>query len=105
MEEIKLVHVYTVSGRLQGEMILAFLEAKGITAMVSEEAAGIAYGLEIGVLGEAKVYVRETQAEEAKEILAAMDRGEYELPEDAPGDEPPGGKEENTDDMNSGGIK
>ena len=105
MEENKLVHVYTVSGRLQGEMILAFLEAKGITAMVSEEAAGIAYGLEIGVLGEAKVYVPEAQAEEAKEILAAMDRGEYELPDDAPGDEEPGSEEENANDIDAGGSK
>jgi Putative prokaryotic signal transducing protein len=90
MEENKLVHVYTVMGPLQGEMIRAFLESKGITVMISEESAGRAYGIQVGAMGEAQVYVPETQAEEAKEILAAMERGEYILPDDAQGDDQPG---------------
>ena len=93
MVENKLVHVYTVSGPLQGKMIRAFLESKGITVMVSEESAGVAIGLEIGILGEARVYVPESQVAEAREILAAMERGEYILPDDAPGDEESGGEE------------
>jgi hypothetical protein len=94
MEENKLVHVYTVLGRLQGEMIRAFLESKGITVMVSEESAGLAYGIETGVMGAAQVYVPEAQAAEAKEILAAMERGEYILPDDAPGNDESGNEED-----------
>ena len=94
MEENKLVHVYTVLGPLQGKMIRAFLESKGITVMVSEESAGVAMGLEIGILGEARVYVPEAQVAEAREILAAMERGEYILPDDAPGNDESGDEEE-----------
>ena len=90
MEENPLVHVYTVMGPLQGEMIKAFLKSKGITVMVSEESAGRAYGIETGAMGEARVYVPESQAAEAREILAAMERGDYILPDDAPGDEQSG---------------
>jgi hypothetical protein len=83
MDEIKLVHVYSASGQLQGQMIRIFLEAKGIPAAVEEESAATIYGMGVGPLAEAKIMVPEAQAEKAREILAALDRGEYELPDEA----------------------
>jgi hypothetical protein len=97
MEDIKLVHVYTVSGQLQGQMIRIFLESKGISAFVEEESAGTAYGMGIGPLAEAKIMVPEEQVGQAREILAALDRGEYELPNDE------GNGEEGTGDAGPGG--
>jgi hypothetical protein len=81
MEETKLVLVYTASGQLQGQMIRIFLESKGITAMVNEEGAGTAFGLGVGPLAEAEILVPEAQAEKARQILDALNRGEYALPE------------------------
>ena len=82
MQDSKLVQVYSVSGQLQGQMIRVFLESKGIMACVEEESAGTVFGMGVGPLAEAKIMVPEAQAAQALEILAALDRGEYELPDD-----------------------
>ena len=81
MEEIKLVHVYTASGQLEGQMIRIFLESQGINAMVNEEGAGTTFGLGVGPLAEAEIYVPELQAEQARQLLDELERGEYELPD------------------------
>jgi hypothetical protein len=80
MGDMKFVHVYSVSGQLQGQMIRIFLESQGISACVEEESAGTVFGMGVGPMAEAKIMVPEAQADQALEVLAALDRGEYELP-------------------------
>jgi hypothetical protein len=76
-----LVVVCTVSGRLEAERIKSWLEAEGIPAMVSQEGAGQAYGLAVGLLGDADVLVPAARAAEAEAWLAAMRSGEMQSPE------------------------
>lgn len=74
--------VYVTAGSLQAEMVVAFLESKGIQAFASQESVGTAFGLQGTFLGKAKVYVPDEQREEALHLLEAMDAGEFELPDD-----------------------
>ena len=78
-EERKLVHIYSTDGTIKAELIRAFLETNGIRALVSQESAGIAYGFTVGRLGEARIFVYEEQVAQAEELLAALERGEFEL--------------------------
>ena len=87
MKDSNLVQVYSVSGQLQGQMIRIFLESKGISAFVEEESAGTVFGMGVGPLAEAKLFVPEEQAGQARELLAALERGEYELPDEKDGEQ------------------
>jgi len=86
--DVKLEHVYTAFGRLSAEMIRTFLESNGIQAIIMQESAGSTFGLTVGPLGEVKVYVDEQVAGLAREVLAAMERGEYEQAGDSGMDDP-----------------
>ena len=54
---------YRVTGHILAQSITALLKSFGIDAYLSQESAGIAYGLTIGSLGEARIYVRADQLE------------------------------------------
>lgn len=75
---MNLIQVYSTEGQLEAEMIKGFLEAQGMNVVLSQESIGRTYGLTAGRLGQVKILVPESQAEEAISILEAMDRGEYE---------------------------
>lgn len=75
---MNLIQVYSTEGQLEAEMIKGFLEAQGINVVLSQESIGRTYGLTAGRLGQVKILVPESQAEEAVSILKAMERGEYE---------------------------
>lgn len=77
--EKKLVEITRVPGLLNADMLKVFLESKGIHAMVIQESAGKTFGLTVDGLGHARVYVFEDQVEEAEEVLAGLERGDYEL--------------------------
>ena len=53
----------------EGEIIRGKLESAGIEAMLEQEAIGKIYGLTVDGLGEVKIYVREGDLEESKNIL------------------------------------
>lgn len=74
------VVVYVANGQLEGQMIRAFLESKGIQVVAYEESVGMTYGLTITPLGQVDIRVSEEQAEEALQILADMQAGKYEQP-------------------------
>ena len=76
------VVVYNAAGQLQADMIIAFLKSKDIECFSSMESAGVIYGLQGGVLGNAKIYVCEKDQEEAIGLLQQMDAGEFVLPDD-----------------------
>ena len=75
---MNLIEVYATEGQLKAEMIKGFLEAQGLEVILSQESIGRTYGLTAGRLGQVKILVPESQAEEATTILRAMERGDYE---------------------------
>jgi hypothetical protein len=88
--EKKLVEITRVPGLLNADMLKVFLESKGIHAMVVQESAGRTFGLTVDGLGHARVYVPEDEVQETEEILAALDRGDFELDDtDSPQGENP----------------
>jgi hypothetical protein len=76
------VVVYTTAGPLQAHLIKGMLEAAGIRVQLSQEGAGAVYGLTVGPLGLVDILVAEEDAPEAEALLAAMERGELEDPDD-----------------------
>jgi hypothetical protein len=80
--EKKLIEIKRIPGLLNADMMKIFLESKGIDAMVVQESAGKAMGILLDGLGHARVYVPEDQVAEAEEILAALERGEYDFTEE-----------------------
>lgn len=76
-KESPVVTVYKAHGKLDGESIKAFLQAQGIEAFLDQNALGSIYGLTVGDLGEVGVMVREADQAKAKELLRAMENGEF----------------------------
>jgi hypothetical protein len=74
--------VYTANGQLQAETIRIFLESFGIDARILQESAGAVYGLTVGPMGETQVIVPEEQAQNALELLAEMEKGDFEIKDD-----------------------
>lgn len=72
----KYVQVYTANGMLEAETVRVFLESLGIDAFVSQESAGVTYGLTVGPLGEAKIFVPGDQVDQAMSALKEMEKGE-----------------------------
>ena len=70
------VIVRTVHGHLEAEVFKSFLESSGIPVALSQESAGMAYGLTIGALGAVDILVPASFASQAQELLDAYDRGE-----------------------------
>jgi hypothetical protein len=73
----KIVSIYQVAGQLEGEMIKNFLEANGIPAGLSQESAGIVYGLTVGSLGNVEILVTEENAEKARALLLDYESGKF----------------------------
>lgn len=69
------IAVYVAHGRLAGEMIRMLLESYGIPAIMLQESAGMTIGLTVGPLGEVKILVPAGRADNAREILSAMEKG------------------------------
>jgi hypothetical protein len=82
-----LVVVYTAAGQMEANIVKGLLEAAGIGVALSQESAGTVYGFTVGAMGLVEVLVPEARAQEAKALIAAMQRGELETP-DHGGEEP-----------------
>mgnify|MGYP001599289084 CR=1 FL=1 len=76
-----LVSVYIAHGQVEAQLIKSLLEAEGIPTMIAQEGAGAAYGLTVGILGIAEIFVREKDADEAKKLIEEM-RGNDEASDD-----------------------
>ncbi len=72
------VTVYSAHGRLDAETIKAFLEAQGIPVYIDQDTLGLIHGFTVGDLGSVGISVPPKDAERAKELLAAMDEGDFE---------------------------
>lgn len=73
------VLAYKATGHILAESIVALLKSFGIDAFASQESAGITYGLTVGPLGEARIYVPENQLTDAQKLLEQMDRGDLQV--------------------------
>jgi hypothetical protein len=77
-----LTSVYIAHGQVEAQLIKSLLEAEGIPVMIAQEGAGAAYGLTVGILGIAEIFVREKDAEEAKRLIEEM-RGDEEASDES----------------------
>jgi hypothetical protein len=66
----KLVDVYTANGEIEAQVIKGKLESNGIPCMLRSHAAGSVHVFTVDGMGEVKVAVLASQAEEARKILA-----------------------------------
>lgn len=71
-------NLVTVSGKLEAEIIHGMLEAYGIDAEMSHEAAATIYGLGVGPIAQVDILVPEDQLEEAQQLLDEYQRGDIE---------------------------
>ena len=71
MTEENWVVVYRAAGMVNAQIILGRLQTDGIPARLQYEAIGvISYSLNVDGLGEVQIFVPESFANQAKEILA-----------------------------------
>jgi hypothetical protein len=75
------IHIYTAYGQLDAAMLVDFLQANGIEATSLQESLGTTYGLTVGPLGEAKIYVPEEKKDEAEALIKQMEEGKLEISE------------------------
>jgi hypothetical protein len=68
-QEVRWEVVAVVNGLAQASILQGRLETEGVLARIHQEPAGVALGLTVGALGEAKVLVPEPLVEEALRIL------------------------------------
>jgi hypothetical protein len=68
-QEVRWEVVAVANGLAEAAIIRGRLEAEGIRAQVHQEPAGVAIGLTLGLLGQAKVLVPEPMVENALDIL------------------------------------
>ena len=71
------VTVYSAQGRLDAETIKAFLEAQGIPVYIDQDTLGLIYSFTVGDLGSVGIKVAPEDAEKAKALLSAMDKGDF----------------------------
>jgi hypothetical protein len=74
-QEVRWEVVAIAQGLAQAAIIRGRLESEGIPARVHQEPAGVALGLIVGPLGEARVLVPEPLVEQALEILSQQNQG------------------------------
>jgi len=74
----KWIVVHSVAGQPQAILIKSLLEAEGIPAEIAQEGAGVAFGFTVGSLGIADLLVPESYAAQARDLLAALQRGDLE---------------------------
>ena len=72
---VEYVLLDTVSGKLEAEIIHGMLQAYGIDAMMSHEAAASIYGLGIGPTADVDLLVPEDKLAEAKQHLEEYRHG------------------------------
>ena len=78
MTEEVWVLVDKVEGQLQAEMLRGLLEAQGIMVWVNPQGAARAYAVTIGSLGAVELLVPSSAADQARQVLEAYYRGDFE---------------------------
>ncbi len=78
MIEEEWVVVEKVEGQLQAEIMKGLLEAQGIRVWLNQQGLAHAYAVTVGSLGLVQILVPNTQIDQAKQVLEAYYRGDYE---------------------------
>lgn len=68
-EKLPPVTVYVAGNQIEAEIVKDRLESEGIPVLLSYESAGVVYGITVDGLGQVKVQVPSSLAEQAKHIL------------------------------------
>lgn len=76
------VGVATVHGPTEEGLLCAFLESNGIPARTRGEAIRKIHGITVDGIGAAEVEVPHRFADQARELLAKVERGEMEIGDD-----------------------
>ncbi len=66
-----------VQGQIQAELLRGLLEAQGIRVWLNQQGASHAYAVAVGTLGMVEILVPTNDAEQAKQVLEAYYRGDY----------------------------
>jgi hypothetical protein len=77
MSEEEWILVDKVQGQLQAEILGGLLEAQGIMVWLNAQGAAHAYAVGVGQLGAVEILVPSNAAEQARQILDAYYRGEF----------------------------
>jgi hypothetical protein len=78
MTEEEWVLVDKVEGQLQAEILRGLLEAQGIMVWLNPQGAARAYAVSIGTLGAVEILVPSSAADQARQVLDAYYRGDFE---------------------------
>ncbi len=77
MADEEWVLVDKVQGQLQAELLRGLLEAQGIRVWLNQQGAARAYAVAVGTLGLVEILVPTNDAEQARQVLEAYYRGDY----------------------------
>ena len=69
----KLVEVYRATGEIEAQVIKGLLESYGIPCLLQSHAAGSVHVFTVDGMGEVRVMVLESMAEEAKKLTKGKD--------------------------------
>jgi hypothetical protein len=78
MSEDEWVLVEKVQGQLQAELIKGLLEAQGIMVWLNSQGAAHAYAVSVGTLGAVELLVPSKSFDQARQVLEAYYRGDFE---------------------------
>jgi hypothetical protein len=78
MTEQEWVLLEKVQGQFQAEILKGLLEAQGVTVWLNQEGAAHAYAVEVGTLGMVEILVPSGMIKEARQVLEAYYRGDFE---------------------------
>jgi len=71
----KMVEVYRAAGEMEAQVIKGLLESYGIPCLLKGDAARTIYGFTVDGLGEVRIMVQESIAEEAKRLIKGEEHG------------------------------
>lgn len=73
--------VYQANGEIEAQQVKNFLEAHDIPCVFLGESLRKTHGLTLDGLGRVEIHVPDDLAEQARELLAEVESGAFELPE------------------------
>lgn len=76
------VTVAEAQGEVEAQLLLRFLEARGIRAILRGEALRNVHGLTMNGLGHVEIQVAPADADRARELIADLRAGRFQLDED-----------------------
>jgi hypothetical protein len=72
------VLIENVQGQLQAEILKGLLEAQGIIVWLNAQGASHAYAVSVGTLGLVELLVPTSAADQARQVIEAYHRGDFE---------------------------